>query len=116
MQHLNGTSAKSLQMLEAHLNCPCTYFPPMADDTSVLNAYRSARKRGGLEGFWPLLVTVDAGRKMEALADRGIPRAEEISAPLEQGKEVLQRRLRAWNIDILGEISGGRPLNRFKGY
>ena len=45
--------------LTAYLGCPCQYFPPMADDDPIMDAYRAARERGAQEGFVPVLVSVD---------------------------------------------------------
>ena len=53
------TIEEQLTQLKEYLDCPCTYFPPMADDQPILDAYRQARERGAKEGFVPMLVAVD---------------------------------------------------------
>lgn len=92
--------------LMAYLGCPCQYFPPMADDDPIMDAYRAARERGAQEGFVPMIVSVDEVL-WEALAisvdceeddsDTVLREAavryrkEILSNPTEDGGQVLQR-------------------------
>ena len=50
------TIEEQVEQLKEYLGCPCTYFPPMADDQPIMDAYRQARVRGEKEGFLPMLV------------------------------------------------------------
>lgn len=115
--------------LEAYLDCPCIYFPPMEDEGPILDACRQARERGRKEGFWPLLVPVrDSRWFLDRAAFRSQSREELLSVPLPDGREVVRRRLQAWweeisaedpslnwREDILGKVEGGTPRTRLSG-
>ena len=36
------TIEEQAEQLKEYLGCPCTYFPPMADDQPIMAAYRQA--------------------------------------------------------------------------
>ena len=115
------TIEEQVTQLKEYLDCPCTYFPPMADDQPILDAYRQARERGAKEGFVPMLVAVDE-LLMECFSlsgeDKAQVRRELLAAPLGSGKEYLQIWLKEikeergeyepgdWD-DLVGEVSGG---------
>lgn len=109
-----------------YLDCPCTYFPPMADDRAIMDAYWEARSRGEQEGFVPMLVAVD-DVLLESLEIglNGMAPAQVrqvlLSAPLSSGKELLQDWLvgekksrREYWAELLGEQAGGEPLDRLQ--
>ena len=121
------TIEEQVTQLKEYLDCPCTYFPPMADDQPILDAYRQARARGAKEGFVPMLVAVDE-LLMECFSlsgqDKAQVRRELLAAPLGSGKEYLQKWLKEikeergeyepgdWD-DLVGEVSGGEGIDRF---
>jgi hypothetical protein len=121
------TIEEQVTQLKEYLDCPCTYFPPMADDQPILDAYRQARERGAKEGFVPMLVAVDE-LLMECFSlsgeDKAQVRRELLAAPLGSGKEYLQKWLKEikeergeyepgdWD-DLVGEVSGGEGIDRF---
>lgn len=123
------TIEEQAEQLKEYLGCPCTYFPPMADDQPIMDAYRQARARGEKEGFLPMLVAVDE-ILMECFEISGEDhttaqlRQELLAAPLGSGKGFLQKWLkeikeeqgeyepRDWD-DLVGEVSGGEGIDRF---
>ena len=125
----NLTIEEQAEQLNAYLGCPCTYFPPMADDKPILDAYRQARERGAKEGFVPVLVAVDEIllECFEISGEDHTPaqlRQELLTTPLGSGKEFLQKWLEeikeergeyepgAWD-DLVGEVSGGEGIDHF---
>lgn len=117
------TIEEQAEQLKEYLGCPCTYFPPMADDQPIMDAYRQARARGKKEGFVPMLVAVDE-LLLECLEDADQVRAELLAAPLESGEEFLQKWLKEikeelgedepdyWE-QLMGEVSGGEGIDSF---
>ena len=117
------TIEEQAEQLKEYLGCPCTYFPPMADDQPILDAYRQARVRGEKEGFLPMLVAVDE-LLLECLEDADQVRAKLLAAPLESGEEFLQKWLKEikeelgedepdyWE-QLMGEVSDGEGIDRF---
>ena len=117
------TIEEQAEQLKEYLGCPCTYFPPMADDQPILDAYRQARVRGEKEGFLPMLVAVDE-LLLECLEDADQVRAELLAAPLESGEEFLQKWLKEikeelgedepdyWE-QLMGEVSDGEGIDSF---
>lgn len=142
MKKESGKQPKLVSALIAYLNCPCRYFPPMADDDPIMEAYREARTRGEKEGFLPVLVTADEtlwecllmnscengaqGDEFDA-AQVAAYRQKMLELPLEQGSSVTALLLKDrkeeaeddafdWDSEILGEMGGGEPIDRFYGY
>ena len=117
------TIEEQAEQLKEYLGCPCTYFPPMADDQPIMDAYRQARARGEKEGFLPMLVAVDE-LLLECLEDAEQVRAELLAAPLESGEEFLQKWLKEikeelgedepdyWE-QLMGEVSDGEGIDSF---
>ena len=117
------TIEEQVEQLKEYLGCPCTYFPPMADDQPIMDAYRQARVRGEKEGFLPMLVAADE-LLLECFEDADQVRAELLSAPLESGEEFLQKWLKEmkeeleedepdyWE-ELTGEVSGGEGIDSF---
>ena len=117
------TIEEQAEQLKEYLGCPCTYFPPMADDQPIMAAYRQARARGKKEGFVPMLVAVDE-LLLECLKDADQVRAELLAAPLESGEEFLQKWLKEikeelgedepdyWE-QLMGEVSDGEGIDSF---
>lgn len=117
------TIEEQAEQLKEYLGCPCTYFPPMADDQPILDAYRQARVRGEKEGFLPMLVAVDE-LLLECLEDADQVRAKLLAAPLESGEEFLQKWLKEikeelgedepdyWE-QLMGEVSDGEGIDSF---
>ena len=132
------------QAMMEYLDCECTYFPSMKDDDPIMSAYRYARRLGVREGFVPVLVKVDE-TLWECLVMNADPdsdgadgyafdpdtvaqyRKKMLSAPIKDGKAILeelagQRRDEAedddldWEEEILGEMEGGEPNDRFASY
>ena len=119
----NPTIEEQVEQLKEYLSCPCTYFPPMADDQPIMAAYRQARVRGEKEGFLPMLVAVDE-LLLECLEDADQARAELLAAPLESGEEFLQKWLKEMKEELeedepdyweqlIGEVAGGEGIDRF---
>ena len=127
------TIEEQAEQLKEYLGCPCTYFPPMADDQPIMDAYRQARARGKKEGFVPMLIAVDE-LLLECFELNGEDktveqvRQELLSAPLKSGKELLQEWLRGakegwadvdpefyanWDARVIGEVAGGERIDRF---
>ena len=117
------TIEEQAEQLKEYLGCPCTYFPPMADDQPIMDAYRQARARGEKEGFLPMLVAVDE-LLLECLEDADQVRAKLLAAPLESGEEFLQKWLKEikeelgedepdyWE-QLMGEVSDGEGIDSF---
>lgn len=117
------TIEEQAEQLKEYLGCPCTYFPPMADDQPIMDAYRQARSRGKKEGFVPMLIAVDE-LLLECLEDSDQVRAELLAAPLESGEEFLQKWLKEikeelgedepdyWE-QLMGEVSDGEGIDSF---
>lgn len=117
------TIEEQAEQLKEYLGCPCTYFPPMADDQPIMDAYRQARARGKKEGFVPMLVAVDE-LLLECLEDSDQVRAELLAAPLESGEEFLQKWLKEIKEELgedepdyceqlMGEVSDGEGIDSF---
>ena len=117
------TIEEQAEQLKEYLGCPCTYFPPMADDQPIMAAYRQARVHGEKEGFLPMLVAVDE-LLLECLEDADQVRAKLLAAPLESGEEFLQKWLKEikeelgedepdyWE-QLMGEVSDGEGIDSF---
>ena len=127
-----------------YLDCECTYFPSMADDDPIMSAYSYAQRLGVREGFVPVLIQADDETLLECLVMNADPehnadfyefdlktvteyRKKMLSAPVKDGKAILeeltgQRKEEAedddmdWEEEILGEMEGGEPNDRFSSY
>ena len=126
-----------------YLDCECTYFPSMKDDDPIMSAYSYARRLGVREGFVPMLIKPDEtlleclvmnadpenGRDCYAFDLKTVTeyRKKMLSAPIKDGKAVLeeltgQRKEEAeeddmdWEEEVLGEMEGGEPNDRFSNY
>ena len=127
-----------------YLDCECTYFPSMADDDPIMSAYSYAQRLGVREGFVPVLIQADDETLLECLVMNADPehdadfyefdlktvteyRKKMLSAPVKDGKAVLeeltgQRKEEAedddmdWDEEVLGEMEGGEPNDRFSSY
>ena len=127
-----------------YLDCECTYFPSMADDDPIMSAYSYAQRLGVREGFVPVLIQADDETLLECLVMNADPehdadfyefdlktvteyRKKMLSAPVKDGKAVLeeltgQRKEEAedddldWEEEVLGEMEGGEPNDRFSSY
>ena len=127
-----------------YLDCECTYFPSMADDDPIMSAYSYAQRLGVREGFVPVLIKADDETLLECLVMNADPehnadfyefdlktveeyRKKMLSAPIKDGKAVLeeltgQRKEEAedddldWDEEVLGEMEGGEPNDRFANY
>ncbi len=126
-----------------YLDCECTYFPSMKDDDPIMSAYRYAHRLGVREGFVPVLIKPDEtlleclvmnadlenGRDCYEFDLKTVTeyRKKMLSAPIKDGKAVLetltgQRREEAedddmdWEEEVLGEMEGGEPNDRFSSY
>lgn len=119
----NPTIEEQVEQLKEYLSCPCTYFPPMADDQPIMDAYRQARARGEKEGFLPMLVAADE-LLLECFEDADQVRAELLAAPLESGEEFLQKWLKEMKEELeedepdyweqlIGEVSDGEGIDSF---
>ena len=132
------------QAIMEYLDCECTYFPSMKDDDPIMSAYSYARRLGVREGFIPVLIKADDETLLECLVMNADPendadiyefdlktvteyRKKILSAPVKDGKAVLeeltdQRREEAedddldWDEEVLGEMEGGEPNDRFSSY
>lgn len=135
-----GCPAMATAFME-YLNCPCQYFAPMLDDDPLMEAFRSAQKRGQEEGFIPMLIAAEDNTLWECLLINSDPdsngsafsqkavgeyRAQMLAAPLTDGKELINsmvdsRRVEAaedefdWD-EIVGDMDDGECNNRFLGY
>lgn len=132
------------QAIMEYLDCECTYFPSMADDDPIMSAYSYARRLGVREGFVPVLIQADDETQLECLVMNAAPehdadfyefdlktveeyRKKMLSAPVKDGKAILeeltgQRKEEAedddldWEEEVLGEMEGGEPNDRFANY
>ena len=127
-----------------YLDCECTYFPSMADDDPIMSAYSYAQRLGVREGFVPVLIQADDETLLECLVMNADSehdadfyefdlktvteyRKKALSAPVKDGKAILeeltgQRKEEAedddldWDEEVLGEMEGGEPNDRFANY
>ena len=127
-----------------YLDCECTYFPSMADDDPIMSAYSYAQRLGVREGFVPVLIQADDETLLECLVMNADSehdadfyefdlktvteyRKKVLSAPIKDGKAILeeltgQRKEEAedddldWDEEVLGEMEGGEPNDRFANY
>ena len=132
------------QAIMEYLDCECTYFPSMADDDPIMSAYSYAQRLGVREGFVPVLIQADDETLLECLVMNADPehdadfyefdlktvteyRKKVLSAPIKDGKAVLeeltgQHKEEAedddmdWDEEVLGEMEGGEPNDRFANY
>ena len=132
------------QAIMEYLDCECTYFPSMADDDPIMSAYSYAQRLGVREGFVPVLIQADDETLLECLVMNADPehdadcyefdlktveeyRKKMLSAPVKDGKAILeeltgQRKEEAedddldWEEEVLGEMEGGEPNDRFANY
>lgn len=132
------------EALMEYLDCECTYFPSMKDDDPIMSAYSYAKRESVKEGFVPVLIKADDETLLECLVMNADPkndadiyefdlktvteyRKKMLSAPIKDGKAVLeeltgQRKEEAedddmdWEEEILGEMEGGEPNDRFSSY
>ena len=132
------------QAIMEYLDCECTYFPSMKDDDPIMAAYNYAKRDSAQEGFVPVLIKADDETLLECLVMNSDPendadiyefdlkavteyRKKMLSAPIKDGKAVLeeltgQRKEEAedddmdWEEEILGEMEGGEPNDRFSSY
>ena len=130
--------------LMEYLDCECTYFPSMKDDDPIMAAYNYAKRDSAQEGFVPVLIKADDETLLECLVLNADPKNEAdiyefdlktvteyrkkmLSAPVKDGKAVLeeltdQRKEEAedddmdWEEEVLGEMEGGEPNDRFSSY
>ena len=127
-----------------YLDCECTYFPSMADDDPIMSAYSYAQRLGVREGFVPVLIQADDETLLECLVMNADSehdadfyefdlktvteyRKKVLSAPVKDGKAILeeltgQRKEEAedddldWDEEVLDEMEGGEPNDRFANY
>ena len=133
------------EALMEYLDCECTYFPSMKDDDPIMSAYSYAKRESVKEGFVPVLIKADDETLWECLILNSDPdsdgeddyafdpdkvadyRKKILSAPVKDSKAVLealigQRKEEAedddmdWDEEILGEMEGGEPNDRFSSY
>ena len=133
------------EALMEYLDCECTYFPSMKDDDPIMSAYSYAKRESVKEGFVPVLIKADDETLWECLIMNSDPdsdgeddyafdpdkvadyRKKILSAPVKDSKAVLealigQRKEEAedddmdWDEEILGEMEGGEPNDRFSSY
>ena len=132
------------QAIMEYLDCECTYFPSMADDDPIMSAYSYAQRLGVREGFVPVLIKADDETLLECLVMNADPkndadiyefdlkavteyRKKMLSTPVKDGKAVLeeltgQRKEEAkdddmdWDEEVMGEMEGGEPNDRFSSY
>ena len=130
--------------LMEYLECECTYFPSMKDDDPIMAAYNYAKRDSAQEGFVPVLIKADDETLLECLVLNADSKNEAdiyefdlktvteyrkkmLSAPVKDGKAVLeeltdQRKEEAedddmdWEEEVLGEMEGGEPNDRFSSY
>ena len=127
-----------------YLDCECTYFPSMKDDDPIMAAYGYAKRDSAQEGFVPVLIKADDETLLECLVMNADPdndadfyefdlktvteyRKKMLSTSVKDGQAVLeeligQRKEEAedddmdWDEEILGEMEGGEPNDRFSSY
>ena len=132
------------QTIMEYLDCECTYFPAMKDDDPIMSAYSYARRLGVREGFIPVLIKADDETLLECLVlnadseneadcyEFDLKTVEEyrkkmLAAPVKDGKVILekltgQRKEESedddldWEEEVLGEMEGGEPNDRFSNY
>ena len=132
------------EALMEYLDCECTYFPSMKDDDPIMSAYSYAKRESVKEGFVPVLIKADDETLLECLVMNADPkndadcyefdlktveeyRKKMLSAPVKDGKAILeeltgQRKEEAedddldWEEEVLGEMEGGEPNDRFANY
>ena len=132
------------QAIMEYLDCECTYFPSMTDDDPIMSAYNYAKRESLKEGFVPVLIKADDETLLECLVMNADPdndadiyefdlktvteyRKKMLSAPVKDGKAILeeltgQRKEEAedddldWDEEVLGEMEGGEPNDRFANY
>ena len=133
------------EALMEYLDCECIYFPSMKDDDPIMSAYSYAKRESVREGFVPVLIRADDETLWECLILNSDPdsdgnedyafdpdkvaeyRKKMLSTPVKDGKAVLeeligQRKEEAedddmdWDEEILGEMEGGEPNDRFSSY
>ena len=133
------------EALMEYLDCECTYFPSMKDDDPIMSAYSYAKRESVKEGFVPVFIKADDETLWECLIMNSDPdsdgeddyafdpdkvadyRKKILSAPVKDSKAVLealigQRKEEAedddmdWDEEILGEMEGGEPNDRFSSY
>ena len=132
------------QTIMEYLDCECTYFPAMKDDDPIMSAYSYARRLGVREGFIPVLIKADDETLLECLVlnadseneadcyEFDLKTVEEyrkkmLAVPVKDGKVILekltgQRKEEAedddldWEEEVLGEMEGGEPNDRFSNY
>ena len=132
------------QAIMEYLDCECTYFPSMADDDPIMSAYSYAQRLGVREGFVPVLIQADDETLLECLVMNADSehdadfyefdlktvteyRKKVLSAPVKDGKAILeeltgQRKEEAedddldWDEEVLDEMEGGEPNDRFANY
>ena len=132
------------QAIMEYLDCECTYFPSMKDDDPIMAAYGYAKRDSAQEGFVPVLIKADDETLLECLVMNADPKNEAdiyefdlktvteyrkkmLSNPIKDGKAVLeeltgQRKEEAedddmdWDEEVLGEMEGGEPNDRFSSY
>ena len=133
------------EALMEYLDCECSYFPSMKDDDPIMSAYSYAKRESVKEGFVPVLIKADDETLWECLIMNSDPdsdgeddyafdpdkvadyRKKILSAPVKDSKAVLealigQRKEEAedddmdWDEEILGEMEGGEPNDRFSSY
>ena len=127
-----------------YLDCECTYFPSMKDDDPIMAAYGYAKRDSAQEGFVPVLIKADDETLLECLVMNADPKNEAdiyefdlktvteyrkkmLSAPVKDGKAVLEELTDQckeeakdddmdWEGEVLGEMEGGEPNDRFSSY
>ena len=132
------------QAIMEYLDCECIYFPSMKDDDPIMSAYSYAKRESVKEGFVPVLIKADDETLLECLVMNADPehdadfyefdlktvteyRKKVLSAPIKDGKAILekltgQRKEEAedddldWDEEVLGEMEGGEPNDRFANY
>ncbi|OUO66094.1 hypothetical protein B5F55_14565 [Anaerotruncus colihominis] len=132
------------EALMEYLDCECTYFPSMKDDDPIMAAYGYAKRESVKEGFVPVLIKADDETLLECLVMNADPkndadiyefdlkavteyRKKMLSTPVKDGKAVLeeltgQRKEEAedddmdWDEEVMGEMEGGEPNDRFSSY
>ena len=57
--HNDEAPSELAQAMMDYLDCPCTFFGPASDDSRLMKAWQETCKRGAVEGFVPVIVTVD---------------------------------------------------------
>ncbi len=144
MENDKEKQQKLVNTMIEYLDCPCQVFDPMTNDGPILAAYREAVERGEREGFIPVLVAADetlweslvmnsdtdydwnggSDFSKERVAEY---RKQMIRNPLKDGREIMEQLLGErqkeaeeydidWDTEVLGEMAGGEPMDRFSGY